>query len=141
MSLYRRHQHLTRMVEWSQGAILMFPATLLLSWLGLFSSPGIPGSGKMFLVGAAVATAVGWWWHPRAKAALARFEAEISLSPELNAIYKADADAGQIAELRSELLAATTIAATQAKRGNAVVAGLAIGYVHVVESRLRQKGS
>ena len=140
MSLYRRHQHLTRMVEWSQGAILMFPTALLMAWLGVFSSPGIHGGGTMFLVGAAVATAVGWWWRPRAKAALARFESEISGSPELTAIYKADAEAGQIADLRTELLAATTLAAAQAKRGNAVAAGLAYGHAKTVESRLRERG-
>ncbi|MEI7606025.1 MAG: hypothetical protein WCJ64_01450 [Rhodospirillaceae bacterium] len=129
-----------KMVEWSQGAILMLPSSMLLDWIGLFSSTGIPGGSTMFLVGAAVASVVGWHWHPRAKAALARFEAEISLSPELNAIYKVDVKAGQISELRAELLAATTLAAAQAKRGNAVAAGLALGYAKTVESRLRERG-
>ena len=47
---------------------------------------------------------------------------------------------GQIADLRSELMASITLAAVEAKKGNAVAAGLAYGYAKTVESRLRQRG-
>ena len=35
MSLYRKHQHLTRMVEWADNARLMFPVVLVMQVVGI----------------------------------------------------------------------------------------------------------
>ncbi len=92
------------------------------------------------MVGAAVATWIGVKWHARARAALVKFESRIGRSQKLSSLYMADAREGQIADLRSELIASITLAAIGAKKGNAITAGLAYGYARTVESRLRQRG-
>ena len=142
MSLYRKHQHLTRMVEWADNARLMFPVVLVMQVVGILDI--IAGHAVnllvLVLVGAAAVTCLGMKWHTRARAALRKYESRIGRSQKLTSLYMVDAREGQIADLRSELMASLTLAAFEAKKGNAVVAGLAYGYAKTVESRLRQRG-
>ena len=140
MSLYRKHQHLTRMVEWANNARLAFPVVLIMQVAGILDIGAGHVGNLLVLVVAAVVTWLGMRWHTRARAALVKFERRIGRSQKLTSLYMVDAREGQIADLRSELMASLTLAAFEAKKGNAVVAGLAYGYAKTVESRLRQRG-
>ena len=140
MSLYRQHQYLIRMVDWSDNARFTFPAILVLEVTGIFDIGASPVGNLLVIVGAAVASWCGMKWHTRARAALRRFESRICRSQKLTSLYMADTREGQIADLRSELMASITLAAVEAKKGNAVAAGLAYGYAKTLESRLRQRG-
>ena len=94
----------------------------------------------LVLVGAVAVTWLGMKWLTRARAALVKFESRIGRSQKLTTLYMADAREGQIADLRSELMASITLAAVEAKKGNAITARLAYCYSKTVESRLRQRG-
>ncbi len=141
MSLYRKHQHLTRMVNWADNARFAFPVILIMEVAGILDTGADHVGNLLVLVGAAVVTWTGMKWHTRARAALSKFESQIGRSQKLTSLYMADAREGQIADLRSELMASITLAAIGAKKGNAVTAaGLAYGNAKTVESRLRQRG-
>ncbi len=140
MSLYRNHQHLTRMVDWVDNARFAFPVVMIMEMAGILDTGGSHVGNLVVLVGAAAATWIGMKWHTRARAALSKFESRIGRSQKLTTLYMVDAREGQIADLRSELMASITLAAIEAKKGNAVTAGLAYGYAKTVESRLRQRG-
>ena len=140
MSLYRKHQHLTRMVEWADNARLAFPVVMIMQMAGILDNGAGHVGNLLVLVGAAVVTWLGMKWYARARTALVNFERRIGRSQKLTSLYMADAREGQIADLRSELMASITLAAVEAKKGNAVTAGLAYGYAKTVESRLRQRG-
>ncbi len=140
MSFYRKHQHLTRMVDWSDNARLTFPVVLIMEMAGILDTGAGHAGNLLVMVGAAVVTWIGMKWHTRARAALAKFESHIGRSQKLTSLYMADAREGQIVDLRSELVASITLAAIEAKKGNAVTAGLAYGNAKTVESRLRQRG-
>ena len=140
MSLYRKHQHLTRMVEWADNARFAFPVVLIMDVAGILDVGAGHVGNLVVMVGAAVVTWIGMKWHTRARAALVKFESRTGRSQKLTTLYMADAREGQIADLRSELMASITLAAIGAKKGNAVTAGLAYGYARTLESRLRQRG-
>ena len=140
MSLYRKHHHLTRMVEWANNARIAFPVVLIMEAVGILDIGAGHVGNLLVLVGAAVVTWLGMKWLTRARAALRKFESRIGRSQKLTSLYMVDAREGQIADLRSELMASVTLAAIEAKKGNAVTAGLAYGYAKTVESRLRQRG-
>ena len=140
MSLYRRHQHLTRMVEWADNARLAFPVVLIMQVAGILDIGAGHVGNLLVLVGAVAVTWLGMRWHTRARAALRKFESRIGRSQKLTSLYMVDAREGQIGDLRSELMASITLAAVEAKKGNAVTAGLAYGYAKTVESRLSQRG-
>ena len=141
MSLYRQHQHLSRMVEWAETARIALPATVIADMAGVENVGTGAGGHILVLAGAAAVSWLGWNWCKRAKAALSKFEQRVNRSPRLGAMYKADAHEGQIADLRAEMAASITVAAVEARRGNAVIAGLAYSNAKIAESRLRQRGA
>ena len=141
MSLYRQHQHLSRMVEWAETARIALPVTVIADMAGVVDVGTGAGGHILVLAGAAAISWLGWKWRKRAKAALSKFEQRVSRSSSLSAIYKVDAHDGQIADLRAEMATSLTLAAMEAKRGNAVIAGLAVGHAKTIESRLRQRGA
>ena len=128
------------MVEWADNARLAFPVVMIMQMAGILDNGAGHVGNLLVLVGAAVVTWLGIKWHTRARAALRGFESRIGRSKKLISLYMADAREGQIADLRSELVASITLTAIEAKKGNAVTAGLAYGYARTVESRLRQRG-
>ena len=140
MSLYRRHKHLASMVEWADYARFMLPVVAAMDVVGILDiGPNAVGH-ILALVGAVAVSVIGAKWHPRARAALKRFESAVNRSPRLSAIYKVDAEAGQVADLRGELAVSLMAAAVEAKRGKAVAAGLLYANAKVIESRLRERG-
>ena len=140
MSLYRQHQRHARMVEWADYARLMLPVVAVMDVAGVLEIGSKPGAHILAMVGAAAVTWIGVRWHRHARAALARFENAVNRNPRLSTRYKADAEAGLIADLRGELAVSLAVAAFEARRGNTAAAGLLYGNAKVVESRLRKRG-
>ncbi len=124
----------------ADNARFSFPVITIMEVAGILDIGAGYVGNLVVMVGAAVVTWTGMKWHTRARAALAKFESRIGRSQKLTSLYMADAREGQIADLRSELVASVTLAALEAKKGNAISAGLAYGYAKTVESRLRQRG-
>lgn len=139
MSLYQRHQHYMRMVEWSGTTALALPVTGVMYWAGFLNVVDIQGGTMTLIAGAAVVSWIGLRWHRKAKAALRNFETAVNGNDDLTTRYMADAEIGQIEDLRSELAVTLTMAAAEAKRGHAISAGYLYGHSRNIESRLRQR--
>ena len=141
MSLYRRHQRLSKLEEWSNAARFSLPVALTMNLAGCTSVAD--GGWSVMAVSAAVSV-VGWWAHKKASAALTKFIAKVAASKWLRARYDRDARIGrnedQIAQLEQEQTAALMAAALAAKNGHVVTAGLFYGLAKRAEGRLRRRG-
>ena len=139
LSLYRKHQRLTKFEEWTNAARFSLPVAATMNLAGCTSVSD--GGWSMMAVSAAVSV-VGWWAHKKASAALTKFVAKVTASRWLRARYARDARIGRhedmIASLQSEQTVALMIAANEAKHGRALSAGFFYGRAKVAESRLRQ---
>ncbi len=141
LSLYRKHQRLTKFEEWSNAARFSMPVAVTMNVAGCTSVAD--GGWSMMAVSAAVSV-VGWWAHRKVSAALTKFIAKVSANKWLRARYARDARIGreedQIAQLEQEQTAALMAAAVAAKNGHAVTAGLFYGLAKRAEGRLRHHG-
>ena len=137
MSLYRRHQMLSRLVRYATVARLAFPVSFILFLFGFkFSS-----CEEWLLFSTAVVSLLSIWVHPRLSLTLSQFVNDVNSSDELLSRYHHDTVIGRredmINELRSEIRCSYMIAADQAKRGHSVSAGYFIGQAKIAEDRLR----
>ncbi|MEI8395509.1 MAG: hypothetical protein WCF85_12285 [Rhodospirillaceae bacterium] len=141
LSLYRKHQRLTKFEEWSNAARFSLPVAVTMNVAGCTSVAD--GGWSMLAVSAAVSV-VGWWAHKKVSAALTKFVAKVAASRWLRARYARDARIGReedhIAQLEQEQTAALMAAALAAKNGHAVTAGLFYGLAKRAEGRLRHHG-
>ena len=141
MSLYRKHQRLSKFEEWSNAARFSLPITLTLNLAGCNS---VTDGGWSMLAMSAAVSVIGWWAHKKVSAALTKFVAKVETSKRLRARFARDARIGQyqdmITSLQSEQTIALMIAANEAKHGRALSAGYFYGRAKVAESRLRQHG-
>ncbi|CAK0739972.1 hypothetical protein CCP1ISM_100017 [Azospirillaceae bacterium] len=139
MSLYRKHQRLTKFEEWSSTARFSLPIAVTMNLAGCTSVAD--GGWSMVAVSAAVSV-IGWWAHRKVAAVLTKFVAKVAASRWLRARYGRDSRIGQyqdmITSLQSEQTIALMIAANEAKHGRALSAGFFYGRAKVAESRLRQ---
>ena len=139
LSLYRKHQRLTKFEEWSNAARFSMPVAVTMNVAGCTS---VADGGWSMLAMSAAVSVIGWWAHRKVSAALTKFVSKVGASRWLRARYARDARIGReedhIAQLEQEQTAALMAAALAAKNGHAVTAGLFYGLAKRAESRLRQ---
>ncbi len=144
MSLYREHQRIERLKDWTNAVRFAFPAAVILKISGCNIFADMAGTGWWVFGATALMSFIGWGLYPQASRQLTQFVASVNANEKLLAQYQDDAVIGRwedmITGLRNQQTMYLTLGAAAAKRGDAVAAGLLYGQAKTVESHLRKHG-